>query len=83
MKKLAVEGIDYLLLNVSIIIVFQIKTAHDYMNGVETILRDAAFSIVIGFSALVVYTIFASLFKKAQAIILFVCILSNLLLYLF
>lgn len=77
------EGIDYLLLNVSIIIVFQIKTAHDYMNGVETILRDAAFSITIGFSAILLYTILVGLFKKAQAAILVICILSNLLLYLF
>lgn len=77
------EGIDYLLLNVSIIIVFQIKTAHDYMNGVETILRDAAFSITIGFSAILLYTILVRLFKKAQAAILVICILSNLLLYLF
>jgi len=83
MKRLSLEGIDYLFLNLSIIIVFQIKTAHDYMNGVEAILRDAAFSMAIGFSAILLYTIFVSLFKKAQPLFLVLAILSNLLLYLF
>lgn len=83
MKRVAIEGIDYLLLNISILIVFQIKTAHDFAKGVEMILRDAAFSMSIGFSAILIYTILSSLFKKAQAVVLVVCILSNLLLYLF
>ena len=82
MKRLAFEGIDYLLLTISMLIVFQIKTAHDFANGVEIILRDAAFSMLIGFSAILLYTIFSSLFKKAQPVALVVCILSNLLLYL-
>ena len=80
MKRLAIEGIDYLLLTISMIIVFQIKTAHDNINGVEKIFRDAAFSIAIGFSAIIIYAVLASVFKKAQAVILVFCILSNLLL---
>lgn len=83
MKRLSFEGIDYLLLNISILIVFQIKTSNDFAKGIAPVLRDAALSMTIGFSAVLAYTIFSSLFKKAQAVVLVVCILSNLLLYLF